>query len=65
MTKDDLRDHLKEYGVLVKEGVTKDLDFLISAGEQTSKTEKAKQYGIPVIDYWKNKNSILKGKFNG
>jgi DNA ligase (NAD+) len=65
MTKNDLRDHLKEYGVVVKEGVTKDLDFLISSGEKTSKTEKAVQYGVPVIDYWKNKSSILKGKFNG
>jgi DNA ligase (NAD+) len=65
MSKNDLRDHLKEYGVIVKEGVTKDLDFLISSGEKTSKTEKANQYGVPVLDYWKNKSSILKGKFNG
>lgn len=65
MTKNDLREHLKEYGVVVKDGVTKDLDFLISSGENTSKTNRAKQYGIPIINYWSNKRSILKGEFNG
>jgi len=65
MTKNDLKDHLREYGVVVKDGVTKDLDFLISAGEETSKTNRAKHYGVPIINYWENKRSILKGEFNG
>ena len=65
MTKQDLADHLAEFGVLVKDSVTKDIDYLISSGEETSKVEKAKKYGIPIIDYWDNKRSILKGEFHG
>jgi len=65
MTKQDLTDHLADYGVIVKDSVTKDIDYLISAGEETSKVEKAKKYGIPIINYWDNKRSILKGEFHG
>lgn len=65
MTKQDLAAHLADYGVIVKDSVTKDIDYLISAGEETSKVEKAKKYGIPIINYWDNKRSILKGEFHG
>jgi len=65
MTKQDLKDHLEDHGVILKDSVTKQLDYLISSGEETTKVEKAKKYGIPIINYWENKMSILKGEFHG
>lgn len=65
MTKQDFADHLAEHGVIVKDSVTKTTDYLISSGEETSKVEKARKYGIPIINYWENKLSILKGEFYG
>lgn len=65
MTKQDFADHLADYGVYVKDNVTKDIDYLISSGEETSKVEKARKYGIPIINYWDHKRSILKGEFHG
>ena len=65
MTKQDLADHLAEHGVVLKDSVTKSIDYLISSGEETSKVDKARKYGIPIINYWDNKLSILKGEFHG
>lgn len=65
MTKQDFADHLADHGVIVKESLTKTTDYLISSGEETSKVEKARKYGIPIINYWDNKVSILKGEFHG
>lgn len=65
MTKQDLEAHLADYGVVLKDAVTKTIDYLISSGEETSKVDKARKYGIPIINYWENKTSILKGEFHG
>ncbi len=65
MTKQDLKDHLAKYNITVKDSVTKDVDYLISSGEATSKVVKAEKYGIPIIDYWDKKTSILKGELHG
>ena len=40
----------------------KDIDYLISSGEETSKVAKARQYNIPIINYWQNKKYILRGE---
>ena len=65
MTKQDLKDHLAKYKIIVKDSVTKDVNYLISSGESTSKVVKAEKYGIPIINYWENKTSILKGELHG
>ena len=65
MTKQDFKDHVSRFGIVVKDSVTKDVDYLISSGEATSKVVKAEKYGIPVVNYWENKNSILKGELHG
>lgn len=62
MTKQDLADHLQEFNIVLKDRVTKDVDYLISSGEETSKVAKARQYNIPIINYWKNKKYILRGE---
>lgn len=65
MTKQDLADHLSRYNIIIKDSLTKDVDYLLSSGEATSKVVKAEKYGIPIINYWDNKSSILKGEFHG
>jgi len=61
MTKSELETILKGFGYRVSSSVTKDCDFLIQAGAPSSKTKKAEQYGIKIIDYCKNKNEIIRG----
>jgi len=62
MTKQDLSDHLQDLNIVLKDRVTKDIDYLISSGEETSKVAKARQYNIPIINYWQNKKYILRGE---
>ena len=65
MTKEDLTEHLAKYNVIVKDTITKNVDYLISSGEQSTKVAKAQKYGIPILNYWDNKIAILKGEFYG
>lgn len=63
MTKKQLEEHFERFGITVSASLTKDCYALISSGEESSKTRKAEQYGVPVINYWNNKAKILKGLF--
>ena len=62
MTKKQLEDILKDHGYKISSSVTKDCDFLIKAGENSTKTKKAEQYGIKIVDYWTNKIDIINGR---
>ena len=62
MTKKQLEDVLKDHGYTISSSVTKDCDFLIQAGESSSKTKKAERYGIKIVDYWTNKIDIIQGR---
>ncbi len=62
MTKKQLEDILKDHGYKISNSVTKDCDFLIQAGENSTKTKKAEQYGIKIVDYWTNKIDIINGR---
>ena len=64
MTKNELAEELKKYGVQVTTTVTKDCYALITDGRKDSvKYKKAEQYGIKIIDYWGNYRKILNGEF--
>ena len=64
MTRKQLTDILSDKGFTVSSTVTKDCYALISAGDTTSsKYKKAVSQGTLIIDYWKQKNSVLKGIF--
>ena len=63
MTKKQLEDHFEKHGITVSNALTKDCYALISSGDESSKTRKAEQYGIPVLNYWNNRSKILKGTF--
>lgn len=65
MTKEELASHLAKFNVIVKDSVTKNVDFLISSGESSTKVSKAQKYGIPVLNYWDKKIAILRGEFYG
>lgn len=62
MSKSALADILQQFGFEVKESVTKNTYALISSGEDSIKTQTALKYNVKIIDYWKNKKSILKGE---
>lgn len=62
MTKSDLEDILSKHNITLSNTVTKKCDYLIEAGDGTSsKSKKAKQYNIKIIDYWTEKSKILNG----
>lgn len=63
ITKQQLIDHLSKYGFVLSNTVTKDCYALITGGEESSKTQTATKYGIPILNYWDNKVAILKGQF--
>ena len=63
MTKEQLAQHLSKFGYITSDTLTKDCYALITAGEESSKTRKAQQYGIPIVNYWNNRAVILKGMF--
>lgn len=63
MTKEQLGQHLSKFGYITTDSLTKDSYCLITGGEESSKSRKAQQYGIPVINYWNNRAVILKGMF--
>jgi DNA ligase (NAD+) len=50
-TKAKIKEVLLDYNVLVKDNVTKDLDYLISEETGTTKVKKAEQYNINVISF--------------
>ena len=50
-TKAKLKELLLDFNVTVKDGVTKDLDYLISNETGTTKVKKAEQYNIQVIGF--------------
>ena len=63
MTKKDLEDILATYNIQTSSTLTKKCNFLINAGEGTSsKCKKANEYGVVILDYWKEKSKILKGQ---
>lgn len=61
MKKAELAEELEKHGYTVIDSVTKDCYALISGDKSSSKTEKAIKYGVKVIDYWENKETILQG----
>jgi NAD-dependent DNA ligase len=64
MTRNEMVEILSQKGITITSTVTKDCYALITAGDtSSSKYKKANQYGITIIDYWKNKTSILNGIF--
>ena len=63
MTKSELGAHLSKFGFELVNSVTKDCYALISSGEESTKTQQAQKYGIPVINYWNNRAIVLKGMF--
>lgn len=64
MTRNDLKEILEQLQFKVTSTVTKDCYALITAGDTTSsKYKQATNNQIQIIDYWKNKKSILKGEF--
>ena len=64
MTKNQASEHLAPFGFEVTTTVTKDCYALITDGRTDSqKYEKAIKYNVNVIDYWSNRNKILKGEF--
>jgi DNA ligase (NAD+) len=50
-TKAKIKELLLDYNVTVKDSVTKDVDFLITEEEGTTKVKKAEQYNIQVISF--------------
>jgi NAD-dependent DNA ligase len=50
-TKSQIKEMLIEYNVAVKDSVTKDLNYLISNENGTTKVKKAEAYGIQVISF--------------
>ena len=63
MTKSDMEEHLAKFGFTVKNSVTKDCYALISDGNASAKYKKAVDYGIPIINYWEQRNKVLQGDF--
>ena len=64
MSRTEFKTHLELLGFKVTTTVTKDCYALISGGDtESTKYKKAIQTSVPIIDYWKNKVSILKGEF--
>ena len=61
-TKSKIKEILSKYKIETKDSVTKDLDFLISEEDNTSKANKAKQYNIPIISFKKFKEEIINGE---
>lgn len=61
--KADLAAHLERYGFELANSVTKDCYALITGGEESIKTANATKYGVPVLNYWKAKEQIMKGDF--
>jgi len=64
MTRNELADHLYQYGFKFTSSVTKDCYALIvSDDNQSSKYKKAQQLGIKIVNYWQNKSAVLNGDF--
>ena len=64
MSRSQLGEHLQKYGFAVASTVTKDCYALISGGDDSSsKYKKAQKQKVTILDYWKNKSSILNGEF--
>ena len=59
-TKSKLKEILSKYGVEVKDSISKELDFLISEEDNTTKVNKAKQYNIPILKL----DNFLEDKLN-
>lgn len=63
-TREELEEILVAHGYSVVKKVTQDLYMLITGGETSSqKYNQAVKYGIPVLDYNKNKDLVLNGQF--
>lgn len=64
MSRSELSDMLTDIGFQVTSTVTKDCYALISGGDNSSsKYKKAVSNNVQIVDYWKDKKSILKGEF--
>lgn len=50
-TKSEITNILSSNGILVKDSVTKDLDYLITVENNTTKVNKAKSYNINIISF--------------
>ncbi len=63
MTRNQISEHLAQFGYQVTNTVTKDCVALISGDDNTtsSKAKRAESLGIKIINYWNNRAEILKG----
>jgi len=63
MTRNQITDHLAQFGYQVTNTVTKDCVALISGDNDStsSKAKRAESLGIKIINYWDNRAEILKG----
>lgn len=50
-TKNSIKELLLDYNVIVRDNVTKDIDYLITNEAGTTKVKKAEQYNIQVISF--------------
>jgi len=50
-TKAKIKESLIDYNILVKDNVTKDLDYLITEEPKTAKAQKAEAYNIKIINF--------------
>ena len=57
-TKAKIKEYLDNYSVLVKDNVTKDLDYLITQESNTAKAQKAEAYNIKIINFDKFKEIL-------
>ncbi len=64
MTRNQLADHLQQYGYKNTSSVTKDCYALIVSDDNaSSKYKKAQQLGVRIVNYWQNKTAVLNGDF--
>ena len=64
MTRNQLADHLQQYGYKNTSSVTKDCYALIVSDDNaSSKYKKAQQLGVRFVNYWQNKTAVLNGDF--
>ena len=57
-TKTKIKDFLSNYNIIVKDNVTKDLDYLITQDQSTAKAQKADAYNIEIINFNKFKEIL-------
>jgi len=64
-SRDEISKHFENLGFTVKSTVTKNCYALITddVNGSSSKLKKAKEYGVKILSYWDDKDTILAGNF--